>query len=144
MDKSKAIAKAIEASYFKIRGKLLEAKCVGSITWQFVIWKETKNKKTGLKEKHYYAFSTKDSAVVSKLSSAVRNQRFKVKFKAESVLIKERWYTNMICHVLEDWIANEDKLNREARMQSKQVTMFDDNHYNKSTLSGFGFQKPSE
>ena len=49
MDKSKAIAKAIEASYFKIRGKLLESKRVGTLTWQFVIWKETKNKKTKLK-----------------------------------------------------------------------------------------------
>mgnify|MGYP001596235809 CR=1 FL=1 len=137
MDKSKAIAKAIEASYFKIRGKLLESKRVGTLTWQFVIWKETKNKKTKAKEKHYYAFSTTDSAVISKLSSAVRNQRFRVKFKTESVLVKERWFTNMVCHVLEDWIANEDKLNREARIQAKQVTMFEDDHYKKSTLSGF-------
>lgn len=134
MDKSAIIAKSIEKSYYKVRGKLLESKRVGSVTWQFVLWKTIKDKKTNTSEKVYYCFSTTDNLVISKLNNSVRNQRFTAKFKVKSVFIKERWYTNMICYILDDWKVNEDKINKELRLQASQVSMFDENTYKKSLL----------
>ncbi len=135
MAKSEIIAKAIDKSLFKIRGKLLEAKRVGTYTWQFILWKNVKNKKTGVTEKEYYMFSTTDGTAISKLTDSVRNQRFKVKFKVKSVLVKERWYNNMICHVLDDWIINEDKINKAERIKAQQTKMFDGSEYTKSLLN---------
>lgn len=134
MDKSTIIAKAIEKSYFKVRGKLLESKRVGSVTWQFVLWKIIKDKKTNTSEKVYYCFSTTDSIVISKLNNSVRNQRFTAKFKVKSVHVKERWFNNMICYVLDDWKVNEDKINKELRLKATQTEMFEENTYKKSLL----------
>ena len=132
-DKSKIVAKAIEKSLYKVYGKLLEAKKVGTIRWTFVLTKGAGEKR------RYFALTTSDGIVVSKIANAVRNQRFKAKFRIESVLYKEKWYTNLICVQLDDWIINEEKINRATKMQAKQVEMFEENDYKKSIINNTGF-----
>lgn len=134
-NKEEAIKKAIDKSLYKYRGKLLEAKKVGSYIWEFVLWKNVKDKFTGKTEKKYVKFNTSKPECVSLLSSAQRNQRFKVKFRIESTLFKERWYNNMTAVSVENWIVNEDKLKKEAYLKNKQVEMFETNEYNKSIIN---------
>ncbi len=129
MDKEKLIKKAKEKSLFKIRGKLLEAKKVGSVTWCFVLWKVSKGKKV------YYNFCTTNAECINLLSHSTRNTRFKCRFRIESVLVKERWYTNLVAIELSEWILNEDKIKKAEYLSKRQASMFEENQYNKSIIN---------
>lgn len=143
MNSEETKKKFVDKSLYKATGKLLEAKKVAAYTWEFILWKNVKDKVTGKTKKKYVKFNTSHPECVSVLSSAERDHRFKVKFKIESTLFKERWYTNLTCVSISDWIVNEDKLKREAYFKNKQVEMFDNNEYNKSIIN-FGNQSEQQ
>lgn len=133
-EKEKQIKKAIEKSLSKFRGKFLEAKRSSNVMWKFVLYKGSGDKK------QYRAFTTYDPIVISLISTAVRNQRFKAKFKINSTLYMDKWYTYLTCVVLEDWIINEDKIAKAERLKASQTSMFEQHQYNKSIL-GKDFQE---
>ncbi len=132
MEKEELIKKAKAKSLFTIRGKLLEAKKVGTIRWCFVLWKLRKG------EKVYFNFVTSNAEVIHLLIDAERNTRFKCRFRIESTLFKERWYTNLIAQELTHWRINDDKLKKEEYLQNRQESMFEERKYQKSIINSGG------
>jgi hypothetical protein len=118
--KEQQIAAAVDKTFYKVRGKLWKpAKQVGASTWTFVLYKGTG------KAVRFFAFTTHSPDVGEVVMRSSVNARFKVRFKIVSKCFNEKWYTDLMCMKIDNWLIGEGENGNSKYLQQVANSLFD-------------------